>query len=365
MARLYPHVMFKTNIPLEKIEASIRMRRPARTTTADPWDGWPDSPRNCCLKYDRPMEELTGGLWADENTNIVGFPLDLAAPPLPFWSNLFSYYLPDAYARIGDERMHVVRTDRPDPRIAEDLVTRNPVLKLFDVSEIAKVPRQGEFDNVHMAPKLEIARVVKAHFPTPTESPATKTRTSGYLSPGTSTTIDREKCFMTDIVMAPFCAHDCFHMHWRWATVSNPIWNRGWDDTSPHRQAGAPLVPPNQDVWVSMQAPAACDYHVAVGPSADSYFIAPYEWQVIMHHGAAYALDTSDWVTMQRAQLAVDTLGCDAEFYDDEGNRVRVDDSTALFYWLLRYDADFAGNELVGNERTQFADGGLDEARDL
>ena len=52
-----------------------------------------------------------------------------------------------------------------------------------------KLPRQGAFDNVHIAPQMEVSLSVPVLGGLPS----------------------------TAVSMAPICAHDCFHMHWRWS----------------------------------------------------------------------------------------------------------------------------------------------------
>lgn len=363
MARFYPHVMVKANVPLETIEVTTRMTRPTATTSADPWDGWPDAPRDCCLKYDRPGKTLSGGFWADENQNLATFPFS-AAPVFPFWSNMFSYYMPDVYQNAGNGWMAAVRSDRPTARTGDVAITRDVVGKMFDVEDLRKEARQGEFDNVHIAPKLSIARVTKAYFQAQAEK-VPGGPSSPFLNQGTTVTIDLAAAHMQDITMAPFCAHDCFHLHWRWGKHAAASWAQGWDETGPFMVTGAPLVPLNQDVWVSMVTPVSFDYRAVVSPPRSSYFIDPFEWQVIMHHGAAYVVSTKDYVTAQMAQFAVHVLGCACQFYDDEGHWVTVGESSALFYWLLRYDANMDSKGFLATERTVYCDGNLDKARDL
>lgn len=106
---------------------------------------------------------------------------------------------------------------------------------------IEKLPRQGSYDNVHFVPDL------------------------GHDAHGRHT------------MTAPFCADKCLHLHTRWGTVatsvaSNPYgflgWGNGNFNRGAHRIRGAPLVPPNQrvDITITQSTPssAVLTYSVSV-----------------------------------------------------------------------------------------------------
>jgi len=57
--------------------------------------------------------------------------------------------------------------------------------------------------------------------------------------------------------------------------------------------------------------------------------------------------------------------GICTHFYDAEGHWVTAGDSSALFYWLLRYDANMDSKGFLATERTMYGEGSLDKARDL
>jgi len=170
--------------------------------------------------------------------------------------------------------------------------------------------------------------------------------------------------------MAPFCVHDCLHVHWRWGRASpdlmNPKWVRGWVGDQPYREAGAPMVAPNQDVTLTLPSPYSMRYTARIhAPVAG-------RWQIVMHHGAAYALSYSsavDW-----AERGNDFLTTDLQGDDDENGQ------WALFYWHLRYKllqhalrevdptdtlADWLGSSDKYAERLSWDAAGFQAARNL
>ncbi len=98
---------------------------------------------------------------------------------------------------------------------------------------------------------------------------------------------ERSKWGLDDIAMAPICAHDCFHMHWRWSDFARAtdLPNLGWDAHRPYQLAGWPLVPRNQHVFLRNPTPATLYYQADAGPE-----VAAGQWTIINHHGAAYLL---------------------------------------------------------------------------
>ena len=91
-------------------------------------------------------------------------------------------------------------------------------------SDFDKLAGQGAYDNLHLAPRMKFTSKV-ATGPT-----------------------------IPDIVMAPFCINDCFNTHTRWGTLNGglPESNQGFSGRVPYQVSGAPLVPGNQTVWISL-----------------------------------------------------------------------------------------------------------------
>jgi hypothetical protein len=154
----------------------------------------------------------------------------------------------------------------------------------------------------------------------------------------------RKELGLDDISMAPFCAHDCFHMHWRWGANASSKWALGWDATSAHQVAGAPLVPLNQDVYIWFRGQAKLSVHHMIGRADGSVDeLEANEWQIVMYQGAAYAVQTEDLVKWSLAQVAYDLFAAPPTFYDlpKSSSPISVADSTALFYWYSRWHAVF------------------------
>src|SRR5262249_3989557 len=134
--------------------------------------------------------------------------------------------------------------------------------------------------------------------------------------PGDSalTAKNRSEIKFDNIVMAPFCPHDCFHMHWRWSDNGNEepgAW--GFKAGQPCKLAGAPLVPENQDVFlVPLQAHQVSYLAMARGTIEDGFArqLPANEWQIFCHHGAGYGLRVGDKMDAARfaAALVLDEM---------------------------------------------------------
>ena len=153
-------------------------------------------------------------------------------PSPPFWDQYFDYYLIDPPA--DQYRMASAPLPGETPRVigGAATVTRNHQTALgqiepeSEIRDVEKQPGQGEFDSIHIAPKMRVSNFV----------------------------INRNKNLsgLDAISMAPFCVHDCFHMHWRWATWHRPKWNRGWDGRFRSRNAvhhWCPAIRMCRSIW--------------------------------------------------------------------------------------------------------------------
>ncbi|HZH15334.1 MAG TPA: hypothetical protein VE057_13365 [Archangium sp.] len=281
-ARLMPHVMLAANLPVESMEATVRLARE------------PTTPHT---RHDN--EEMTlgisSGFFTDRNDTLL---------PIPYWNNLFDYYWIDP--PVGSE-VKVVRRDRPLPRERVGLIKEVDIRSSRGSSWIAgykprlikKAPRQGEFDNIHMAPKMKLPASVLAKIPSN---------------------------WPRETTMAPFCVHDCFHVHWRWGrgrVAGNPKWVRGWGADAPYQEIGAPMVPRNQDVTVKMLSACSMAYTAKIHAPVVG------NWQIVMHHGGAYALSYT--AAADAMSLLNDVLTSDLRGEGGAGGR------WANFYWHLRY----------------------------
>lgn len=282
-ARLMPHLMIVSNLPVENMEGTVTLAR--EPTTA-----------HTRMEKEEMTPRISSAFFTDRNGN---------SHPYPAWDNLFDYYWIDP--PVGT-KVKVVRSDRTSARRRSGLIKEvnlgnsraGAYVAGHEPRLIEKVPRQGEFDNIHMAPKMKLPASVLAKIP------------SGWPQ---------------EVTMAPFCVHDCFHLHWRWGKgkvdILNPKWVRGWEGDTPFRTAGAPMVAPNQDVTIKLLSPFSIAYTASIHEPVAG------RWQIVMHHGAAYALTYTDIATY--AQDGVDVLTADLPGEDGD------DGEWARFYWHLRY----------------------------
>jgi hypothetical protein len=363
MARLYPHVMVWANVPLSKIEGSVRFDRPARTTPMGPAS---EKGHECCKGHDSMSPDINAILVTDVNKDESKITMGGLLPPLPFWSNMFAYYRTEAPTYFKQQRLHMVRTDKPDLRDNDDGWIVRDIVGGGVSRTVGKAPRQGAFDNIHMAPKMKLVDVQKVAFKSPGD-------TEGIFP------VERYTMGLDDITMAPFCAHDCFHLHWRWGTEASKKWSLGWDATGPYKTPGAPMVPVNQDVYFWFRSKSSFTYHVVVSPKPGTSYIMPGDCQTLMYHGAAYAVAVSGAFQTWMAKQGVSTFASPPWFireYTDSLSQqnteiIEANDSWSMFYWWLRFKGEFvgardgAGPSYVIKERTTITDEGLEKAMNL
>lgn len=342
VARIYPQLFVKCHAGLDRVEATLHLDRPS---SSSPLDGG----GSCC---DEMMDQMGSLLATDSNE---GMEVMTGAVPFqsiqPYWSNLFAYYVPNFHHKHGGMSMRMVRNDRKHKREVVGLVYRSPVnMRLASLSgsllgseeeknawKVIKVPRQGAFDNIHMAPRMRLRHgtnlvVHEKSFPMGT--------------PGRNQRVLAEAWGLRDVVMAPFCAHDCFHMHWRWSDNASDPWTRGWSSQGPYQVNGGTMIPKNQELDLRLRSDHQLSYIArAVGVAADRPV-------VFCHHGAGYALMAGKLVSGSR--FGVD--GGEAPYYEfesDEGVHT-PQNSWALFYWMLRYQVQEDENGVLkAVERTR------------
>lgn len=282
-ARFYPHLMIMSNSDVRRVEASLHLERPAQAMT------------HGHSEMGRAIKPL---LVTDTNRNkgfIKHVPL-FEERVVPTTNNIYDYYAVEPHIQFASRaarrltpkarealRAHLgprmtpdeveleiaEREDHPeqsagevtlaDSRRSRSRVLPNCVRREGGAPEsIIKVPRQGQFDSVHLAPRMRMK------FPGP--------------EPGTNVELD-------DIVMVFVCLHDCVHMHVRWAAWATEMPVTGFDGDKPFETPGAPAVPENQTVFASFPSPHSLVYRaLAEGCEGGS-------WTVFCHHGAGYAID--------------------------------------------------------------------------
>lgn len=187
-------------------------------------------------------------------------------------------------------------------------------------ADVVKWARQGEFDSIHIAPRM------KAHL----------------LLGKPELSVPAYGDTLSEIRMAPFCEHDCMHTHWRWGASWNhermqrllknntPISGFGSTDSDakfsgvgvPYTEIGAPLVPRNQEVKVSFESGHVFNYTATIAKD-----IAPGVWQAVYHHGSGYAVSIVE--KMQVNSLIHLLTG---DIFDSV-----PEPQFSEFYWTLRF----------------------------
>lgn len=324
VGRLYPHMLVISSTDLGRIDGSVQLDRPSETTISG-------ATQPC---HQEMHSGIRSALFTDSNPeNRSTWPW-LPAPeraPLPQWANLFSYYLRDPFtSHSGPTRFRCVRSDRPHERVAHGLVHRTMprYLELWNLTNgtTHKVPRQGAFDNVHIAPTM---RIDATHL--------IVRRSTG--SPEVSHISGNPAALRIDSIgMAPMCPHDCLHIHWRWGDGSTEPSVFGWGPAGPYTVPGAPMVPLNQEVDVWMRAAHGLTY------STRTTLQPRLEWLPMMHHGAGYGLSEQlSGILIDAALMPFEQT----EFarQSSNGQFDVLPNSWARRYWNLQHYVDFLVDE--------------------
>jgi hypothetical protein len=370
VGRLYPHILVTATTDLERVEAGVQIRRPSGMTVLDGDCG-----------CDEMLHEMGSLVVTDSNANGMAL-LDVPAPgagfvPHIYWANLFNYYVanPASDPQLLGKVIPVVVRNKPpsdeDGAVMRDCSDVRAPDKTFlghgNQRRVTKLPGQGAFDNIHMAPKMKMtADFDYIEFSRPTEAKTYKARVKS--SPTWKSDLRMDK-----ITMAPFCAHDCFHLHWRWGDndADEPgAW--GWGPERPFTEAGLPMVPHNQDVFLVI------DSAVQISYLARAHDAKAGKWQPFLHHGSGYALSVgkevylgrfSAWMFdsirfMKDTPLVPIPVPIPAPPYALTPG-MQVEGGWSLFYWRLRYTFEVversqpdgtAVTELKVKERFSFTD---------
>jgi hypothetical protein len=346
--------MMQSTRPLKSFRAATSYTRPA-TTTID------DNPEAECA-----CEEMKRGinvlLVADSNPGdkpplvkipvIGGLVEPNVGPPIPLWDRIFAYTVANAFDSLKSQRIRVVY-DHEDPAGRAKVL---PGALRFDdqVRDNHRLRRQGAFDNVHFAPPMQLTRkitriaIMKGFVPV----------AEAHLAD-----VDMERWHFNDITMAPICAHDCFHLHWRWGEEPvNPDdltafgWGGGGVCGKPYTERGNPLIPKNQELFIRLTSKRSMIYE------ATARRVEARTWQVIGHHGAAYITDTGFMVDLgRRTQDLFAVAGLVPTVYaelDEIAKGAEGELSAlvnwALFYWRNRFTIRSDGTGPI--ERTEIND---------
>jgi hypothetical protein len=334
-SRFRPHLMFISNRPLDRMAAAISIRRPAVSGMSHPGShpkpppGEPHAPHDGHGSHgmhaldippttppapgpgtplddpDGMVHEMAAGFWSDSNEGLVCWQnlKNLSGPPL--WGSMFSRVRTDVPAGAGylmaSPQASQGEQGRGTPGFNSWLWNGSQ----YVAYQQTLMPRQGYFDNIHIAP--------------PMKAPPSFLERFGKLGYH----LDR-------IAMAPFCIHDCLHLHWRWLPTGpkeKHLW--GWGESGPYTAEGEPHIPPHQHLRVEMESTHAFAYRV----QADQGLVAG-RWQYVLHEGLAYGNSAANEDLAKMMHLGMQVL---------DGLPTSLGDSWALFYWALRYSYSGGG----------------------
>ena len=249
--RLFPQTMVLANDRLDRIHTTTKLLRPSESF----------------MKHDPMVSKIKSSFYADQN---------LSSPVFDgidgyLWPNIFDYYKLKMEAFFQKGKKWTV--------VNPDLTYRDsPIKKVLQddgryiFQSLVKEPKQGAFDNIHIAPSMNAQSEVK------TGSPIANLRE------------------MEEVAMAPVCQHDCFHLHWRWGKylgLGNSSYF-GWNDEFvPYQVPGAPMVPHNQRIDIELIDEAeeknfgqGIAYHAIMTKD-----INPGQIQYVFHHGFGYVYE--------------------------------------------------------------------------
>jgi hypothetical protein len=300
-ARVHPHLLIWSNEDLERVESTIVMARP----------------KNGMVHRNGSMHREHKALVVADTNETHEFS-SMAQLPIPYTDLLYDYYESDP-ARVFEGRSRIA-SDHPQQRTGEvtladarfknkrriaDAVTRRSP-HVHDEPDIVKMARQGQFDNVHIAPRMRLTMDL-------------------HDGRGPSLVDD-------DIVMLNMCLHDCCHLHVRWSTFLTDSIIAGWKDGQPNAEPGAPAVPENQTVFASFPNEHTLRYR-AIAETVGAGALT-----VVCHHGLAYAVDL--WPGVGAASKAEGLHGAiagAAKLFNEPFSGGTENDVWSLFYFRIRY----------------------------
>lgn len=268
-------------------------------------------------------------------------------PVLPHWSWLFDFATPTVgsskttagtYHRPFGTRNDVSRDGAFNGGLPRRKVFKWPrdedqtSMQTRDYQmTVEKFARQGGFDNVHAAADHG---ALAGH---PTDRNAT-------------------------ITSAPFCGDMCNHLHWRWGATGVAVasdkhaflgWGeRGKNGQGANRVLGAPLIPPNQHLAVTL-VPAPTADHVELRYAVRAVVPGEKQWQVFMEQGVGFAFSYEGKLTWGDFFLLARVFGLPRpsgegqtrdyarrEFFDGIYQRIKffdpVDDETRIFPGVMQ-----------------------------
>lgn len=344
VARVYPQVLVKATIPLQAIETAVRYTRPARTTI--------DDGKACGCSEMR--DAIGGGLWADRNGIMPSIPIGSApfgglgvglalAQAGPTWDVLFDYRSTDVLSDTRKQPITLVHPKRTKSRLMDGAVERGgksstsiwgqtpsvlPTPGMVSRAAVRKLARQGAFDNIHLAPRMRFPPGTTVHHGTwhPSNHPGVNLA-DVVVEPGHAVDLEH-------IVMAPICAHDCFHVHWRWTNAGVQAPQMGWSDSAPNAVPGATMIPQHHELRLFSEA----DNQVVLIEEAVPESAIPADtFELFFGFGAGFAVSAGTvGFAAVRAQM---NLASEVYFVDpaNPSDRITPENSWAAFYVTLQF----------------------------
>ncbi len=257
VVRAYPLLSVWSSRPLKLATAVLDIARPATT----PMEGMAGGGAISAALY-ADMNSVVRSLWDELHHDLkkalqesraamklLGLGHVLAADlvsllkgvPSTRWDSLFAHYSLNAtrsnltVVAPGFSR----RSNSTDRQVWD----RSKSRYVTSAVSVEKLERQGSFDNVHIAPAMDYQGAAA--------------------------------------IMAPLCHHDCLHIHWRWGAAFTDKPMRGWSGGKPYQKPGAPMIPENQTLRISLGGP-----NLSYAPMAHN--TPARTWQIFMHHGTGY-----------------------------------------------------------------------------
>jgi hypothetical protein len=338
MGRFYPQIVVKATIPLEHVDTAVRLKRPPRTTIED------GLPCGCVemkdeiftgLFTDRNEVGPDAGTWIEVAANLpaqAGNALNsLYGATVPNWSFIFDYRTREPVKEYLGSPIVVVDPRRNKVRTLDDAVERNGMS-----SKVKKLRREGAFDNIHCAPRMK--------FP-----PGTRARIAGQPDHRTGRVVGGidvaledvqvkagHSVDLLDVVMAPFCAHDCFHLHWRWTDTSVQAPQMGWSETAPFCVPGGTMIPHHHRLQLLIEGPAQFALMEDAWALPEKPIPAD-TFEIFYSFGAAFALSAD---TLSARAIRQQVEDSSPVFFVDPAKpneRIKATNSWTAFYVKMQY----------------------------
>lgn len=316
-ARIHPHALVWSNENLDRVEATIVMARPKDA-----------------MAHSEAMHGVHKALVvADTNQNHQV----AQSVPIPYADGIYDYMETEPARKFEGRKPstfdHPLQRDGEITladsrfkrrRILEGAVQLRRSIVISNDTDVVKEPRQGQFDNVHIAPRMRLVMSMPS---------------------GEDVLVD------DDISMVFVCMHDCCHMHVRWSSLFSDKIIAGWKDGRPNAEPGAPAVPEDQTVFASFPNEHTLRYRAVAEGSATASpargakqrtVVKAGSLTVFCHHGAGYAID--EWPG-QKTKIAMmrGVLEFQANQFDEPYWAGTPNDVWSLFYFRVRYTAKTRG----------------------